>query len=102
MFNLRHLFRALKEELHPNWMQRVIVIVDLHKSAETLQHYHNDVPHFADELRKKGLAPSGIIDFAGGSNAMEPTLEFQINKNLILPNEVLVWIESQGIFGSIR
>jgi len=101
MFNLRNILRAIKEELHPSWMQRVVVVVELNKSAQTLQSYRNDVPYFADELRKKGVAPSGVLDFAGGSDAKQPTLEFQINKSLIRPDEVLSWLETQGIFGSI-
>lgn len=98
---LKQLLTSLRREFHPDYVKRVVVLVDVNQSIIALDPFMNDVASFADEQRRLGTKPDGVLDFAGG-NHPRTSLVFYIDKREIKPDSLILWLKEKGITATLN
>ena len=83
-----------------DYMQRVVIDVDLHQNEKVLQPYMGDIAYFADEVRRLDMAPRGVID-VGCIHGSRPGLDFVIDKTQLKPTDLIDWLKTKNIIGTL-
>lgn len=93
---LKDFFKKMRQAFYPDYIQRVVLLIDVQQSANALSLYMNDPAFFADEQRPLGNVPDGVLDFAGG-NRPRDSLVFYVDSRVVQQNQLTDWLNKKGI-----